>query len=102
MLKNLANTFVCLGGAFEIVLGSNLLLHLFALFELLSVFRGEYSGSGAGSFQTFRMRASEEIVRSMSHQQRKGKEGGGRRREELTCSGVTGFWDVLCSSSIVF
>ena len=34
MLENLTNTFVRLGGAFEIVFGSNLFLHLFTLFKL--------------------------------------------------------------------
>lgn len=33
MLENLANTFIRLGGAFEIVFGSDLFLHLFTLFR---------------------------------------------------------------------
>lgn len=66
VFEYLPDALVCLCGALEVLLGTNLLTDILGLWMLL------VSSSN-----------------SLSH-------------IILTCSGVTGFWEVLCSSSIVF
>jgi hypothetical protein len=86
MLKNLANSLVGLSGAFEIVFGPNLLLYFFALsHERLSQQQMISSGVTRNYSSLLPCRSRELGILKW-----------------LTCSGVTGFWDVLCNSSMVF
>ncbi len=86
VFKHLANTFIRLGRTFEVVLGPNLLLHFFTLYTWIDQYE---IGSREG-------RHDAEKDQGVAEQKRSPSFGW------LTCSGVTGFWDVLCNSSIVF
>ena len=88
MLKNLPHSLICLRRTLQVVSGTNLLLHLLALSEYMSVttpIEDERTGNPRGSLKV-----------------QYGFERLSGSRGRLTCSGVTGFCDVLCSSSIVF
>lgn len=74
VLEDFPHALVGLGGALEVLLCANLLADVLSL----------------------------EVCESVLIQVRECEQGSAPCRDVRTCSGVTGFCDVLCSSSIVF
>ena len=97
MLEDFSDAIICLGRTFKVFGSSNLPSDFLALFGKISVLVVSYLAKDSPWISI--VKGNARVTQSNG---RGSCEMGGANAKGLTCSGVTGFCEVLCNSSMVF